>query len=351
MTKKKKIAIIGHFGGNEILLDGQTVKTQVLFRELSERTDWRIQKVDTYYRHRNLPKLLIQLVSALFTTKDIIIITSQNGRRFFFPILYCFSKFFHTSVYHDVIGARLAKFTEEKPVFKKYLNSFRVNWVETDRLKQDLESVGVNNAVVLPNFKRLRIAEMDQNEGVCTKPYKLCTFSRVMKEKGIEDAINAVKIANEKLEAAVYTLDIYGPIDPEQTEWFETVCASLPSCVKYCGKVHYEDSVDTLKNYFALLFPTRYYTEGVPGTIIDAYAAGLPVIASQWESFSDVIDQGITGYGYTFSDREALTNLLFQIAEMPEMITELKENCLKKATYYLPEKSVEVIVHSIAEHH
>jgi hypothetical protein len=53
-----------------------------------------------------------------------------------------------------------------------------------------------------------------------------------------------------------------------------------------------------LKDYFALLFPTHFYTEGIPGTVIDAYAAGIPVISAKWESYSDVIDEGVTGIGY-----------------------------------------------------
>ena len=109
------------------------------------------------------------------------------------------------------------------------------------------------------------------------------------------------------------------------------------------------DSVDTLKYYFALLFPTRYYTEGVPGTIIDAYAAGLPVIASKWESFNDVIDQDVTGYGYRFADVEELTDLLTRIAKDPEMVTSLKKNCIDKAKYYLPKNSIENIKKMIEE--
>ena len=34
MSQIKEIAIIGHFGGNEEILDGQTVKTKILYNEL-----------------------------------------------------------------------------------------------------------------------------------------------------------------------------------------------------------------------------------------------------------------------------------------------------------------------------
>lgn len=41
------------------------------------------------------------------------------------------------------------------------------------------------------------------------EPLRLCTFSRVMKEKGIEDAVNAVEAVNEYFGRLVYTLDIW----------------------------------------------------------------------------------------------------------------------------------------------
>ena len=47
--KNKKISIIGHFGGNENILDGQTIKTKILYDELKNATDWKIKKVGAAY--------------------------------------------------------------------------------------------------------------------------------------------------------------------------------------------------------------------------------------------------------------------------------------------------------------
>ena len=43
------------------------------------------------------------------------------------------------------------------PDFKKYLNNFKVNWVESAGLKQRLQKVGVTNCEVILNFKRLNV--------------------------------------------------------------------------------------------------------------------------------------------------------------------------------------------------
>ena len=105
----------------------------------------------------------------------------------------------------------------------------------------------------------------------------------------------------------------------------------FPDYVNYKGLVAYDKSVYILKEYFALLFPTKFYTEGIPGTILDAYAAGLPVISSKWESFEDLIDDGVTGIGYEFYDETGLLNVLSEVAGNPEIILSKKEKCIARA--------------------
>ena len=168
-----------------------------------------------------------------------------------------------------------------------------------------------------------------------------------MKEKGIEDAVDAVKAVNEKYGRTVYTLDIYGQVDSEQAKWFEDLKATFPGYVRYKGLVAYDKSVEVLKDYFALLFPTRFYTEGIPGTIIDAYAAGVPVISAKWESFADVVEDGITGIGYEFGIRNELLQILCEIAERPTIISEKKKNCTASAKEFSPDSIMQEILRRI----
>ena len=165
-----------------------------------------------------------------------------------------------------------------------------------------------------------------------------------MKEKGIEDAVNAVKTVNEKAGRVIYSLDIYGQIDGGQTEWFESLKASFPEYIRYGGLVPFDKSVEVLKDYYALLFPTRFFTEGIPGTVIDAYAAGIPVVSARWESFADIIDEGMTGMGYTIEDVNELTSMLENVSSFTESVDSMRKNCLVKAEQYLPRKALNVMV-------
>lgn len=107
-----------------------------------------------------------------------------------------------------------------------------------------------------------------------------------MKEKGIEDIIHAVEDINEKYGSKKFALDIYGQIDEGYRDSFESMIKKFPDYIRYCGTVPFDKSTEALKNYFALVFPTRFYTEGIPGTIIDAYASRCPGCFSKVGEFS-----------------------------------------------------------------
>lgn len=57
-----------------------------------------------------------------------------------------------------------------------------------------------------------------------------------MREKEIEDAVRAVTEANKSLGRTAFSLDIYGPVDENQTEWFEKLQKTFPDFVRYGGR-------------------------------------------------------------------------------------------------------------------
>ena len=168
-----------------------------------------------------------------------------------------------------------------------------------------------------------------------------------MKEKGIGDAIEVVKDINSALGETMYELDIYGSIDVNQTEWFEELQTNFPSYISYKGCVNFDKSVETLNKYFALLFPTYYSGEGFAGTIIDALAAGLPVIASDWKYNAEIVKHGICGYIYPTQDNNALYKILCEVAQNPNKILLLKKNCVDTAKNYLPEQAISLLINNI----
>lgn len=339
-----KIGIIGHFGGSKEFLDGQTVKTKILYQEL-KNIGQDMFCVDTYYNNTNRVKLLLDSLKCILKCKTIIILLSGNGMRIYFPMMYLAKKLFGRKIFHDVIGGNLAEYVDKYPEYKKYLNSFDGNWVEFEQLKKKLEHQKITNCKVIPNFKKLNIfaAHLTIDEATM---HKLCMFSRVMREKGITDAIQAVHYHNKKSDFKFF-LEIWGPVDDRYEDEFEDLIKKYPLDFKYMGKVNYSLSVETLTDHLALLFPTFWEGEGFPGTIVDAYAAGLPVIASKWNANAELIDDFKTGWVYPNSHCKDLASSLEWMSMHSNELIEMRRNAHQKAIEYIPEKWIDVILNEI----
>ncbi len=339
-----KIGVLGYFGKDDNVLNGQTIKTKSFVLGIEKYTSHLIMRIDSCGWIRNPFRLLKSIDRAFKECDCVIMFPAQNGVRVFAPLLAYYKRKFRTKVFYNVIGGWLPEFLKGKSSLRKALSFFDGIWVETTTMRRLLTEHGFQNIAVVPNFKDLRVLnemELIYPDG---EPYKLCTFSRVMKEKGVETAVNAVASVNEKCGRTVYTLDIYGPVDEQQTEWFEGLKRKFPSYIHYCGCVEPQKSVETLKYYFALLFPTHFYTEGVPGTIIDAYSAGIPVVASRWQNFADVVDDGATGIGYDFEGENALERVLMQTVHCPDRMNIMKVKCLEKSRLFTPEAVITTIM-------
>lgn len=333
----KSIGICGHFGGNNIFLDGQTVKTKIITKELEkEFGDNEVKKVDTFGGKERLVPILLNLISLVVSCKNIIILPAHNSLRIFAPLLAFMNNFYHRKLHYVVIGGWLPEFVATRKYLQRALMSFDSIYVETNVMKIKLVAMGFNNVIVMPNCKELNILEPEELVYAKEEPYKLCTFSRVMKEKGIEDAVDAVIAVNEEIGRIVYTLDIYGQIDSNQVEWFKKLEEKLPTYIKYKGLVDFDKTTQVLKDYFMLLFPTYYDGEGFAGTLIDTMAAGVPVIASDWRYNSEIVKDGKIG----FIINKNLKDELFKVLSITNRVNDMKIFCLVEAEKYLPKNAI-----------
>ena len=342
----KKATVIGHFGFGSQFLDGQTIKTKIVTKELERRFEENeILNTDTHGGAKALLKSPLQVVNALKSSKNVIILPAHNGLRVYVPLLSTFRLFFkHRKLHYVVIGGWLPEFLNDRKLLAKQLKRFDGVYVETNTMKKSLETMGFENIIVMPNCKELTVLKESELVYPTEEPYRLCTFSRVMKEKGIEYAIEAVKAVNLQFQRTVFTLDIYGQIDDGYKKRFEELRENFPDYIKYGGMVPYNQSVEVLKRYYALLFPTYYDGEGFAGTLIDALAAGLPVIASDWRYNSEIVREEITGLIYPSRNIKALANKLNWIHKNQEKWNCMKINCISDAKKYLPEVTIQKLV-------
>ena len=338
-----RVCVIGHFAFGKDAANGQTIKTKILTKELVRQFgENEVKTIDTHGSGiKSLLKAPFQTFSALKNSQNVIMLPAHNGVRVFGRLLPFFKSFIkNKKIHYVVIGGWLAEFVRKNRGLARSLKKFDGVYVETNTMKRALEAQGFENVIVMPNCKELKILNEDELVYSTQEPYKLCTFSRVMKEKGIGDAVEAVKAVNEMLGHTAFTLDIYGAVDATQTEWFDKLQRSFPEYVHYCGVVDFDKSVETLKNYFALLFPTYYEGEGFAGTLIDAFSAGVPIIASDWKYNAEIVDNKENGLIYSLAEKNGLENALCWAVKNSDAFNEMKCACLQKSQLYSPSKVV-----------
>lgn len=151
--------------------------------------------------------------------------------------------------------------------------------------------VPANRIAIKPNF-----AEPDPGAGQDARSGYLFA-GRLVEEKGIRTLLRAwttpgvdarLRIAGD------------GPLAAE-------VMAAAERCsnIEYIGPLAREALHGEMRRAQALVFPSLWY-EGFPVTIAEAFACGLPVIASRIGSLAEIVEDGRTGRLFTAGDSRAL---------------------------------------------
>jgi glycosyltransferase involved in cell wall biosynthesis len=170
-----------------------------------------------------------------------------------------------------------------------------------------------------------------------------------MEQKGISDAMRAVEGLNGRGDGRTYSLDVYGPVDGGYKTELDALLRECPHCT-YRGSVSASESVGTVAGYDALLFPTKWRPEGIPGTTIDALTAGVPVIGARWQYYGEMLEDGVTGFGYEFGRNDLLPGAIRRFVGL----TDAERNamrcaCLERAKAYTPEAVAGEIRREIGE--
>lgn len=341
----KRLGTIGVIGRvDPALTDGQTVKTRSLVQALKTaypEAELLVAETGSYKAHPI--RLLTSLVNCVRESDVIFVLLSGNGRKVIFPILDGLNRIYKKPLIHDCIGGSQDRFLADNPGMMGYYRRFRVNFVETEGLKGRLEALGLTNVEVLPNFKPITPLTPDRLEPKGRRPFRFCTFSRVIREKGVTAAAEAVMAINRDRGTQAAKLDVYGPIEGDYGTELDGLLSRSGGAVEYRGVADYRRSVEILKDYDVLLFPTYFSGEGFPGTLIDAFSAGLPVIASDWNCNGEIVEDGVTGWIYDLNRPEQLRQRMEQAMGDPAGLQTMALRCLEAARRYSQEEAMKIL--------
>lgn len=337
MDKNRKIGLIGHLMYNyeAEAVNGQAIKTRNFYQILCERYGKEnIVTLDTNYFRKNLFANYVQVFSICNKCSTILILPTSNGLKLLLPVLKYLKKKRKFKILYPVIGGWLPEYLKMNKGIKKLLHCVDYIYPETNDMRDAIKRMGFDNVETLYNFSIRKTIKTLPEKQWKSSPFKFCTFSRVTKEKGIEEAIKAISTINKNKK--VCTLDIYGPIDSGYKDEFKNILMSTDDAIQYKGVLEGDDVIATLSQYFVMLFPTYYHGEGMPGAVLEAFSAGVPVIATNWHSNAEVITHGETGLIYELGDINNLISMISFVIDHPDDIVRMKYKCLKERNKYTP---------------
>lgn len=335
----KTISILGRFHNIKMPLNGQTIKTKIFTKELKKTAkNYKYIEVDTSNWNINIFKIVMSTLKIFIKSDFIIVMPASRGIKIIAPLYTVMNMFFHKKLIYVVVGGQLPIMTK-RVFFKLVLKRFDYIFVETKYMLDELNRDGLFNIHILRNFKSaedsfVNIVDLRERE------FKFVMVSRIVPEKGIEDAINVVNELIRLNPNSEIKLHIYGQIDDSYYKNFTNLISQSNDNIQYKGYLEYSNVYKSISEYDMLLFPTKFKTEGIPGTIIDAFFAGIPVLVSKWNSAEELIKIGVTGDIFNFNDLNDFTEKLQYYINNKDKLYSMRENCIKESKKYLPENVI-----------
>ena len=335
MEGLKRILVLGNFGYANHNLNGQTVKTRVT-RELAEKY-YTAGEID-YFDTQTLCKKsnIFRLLKKVIRSDKIIYLPAHGNLKYLFPVYFIMSYIFRFDIIYSVIGGWLVPYLKKKPIHRWMLCRIKVVLAETQKMKQELESeYGFQNVSLLYNFRITDFKPEIKNH----KPLKLVFMARMLPQKGLDTIFNFCKYISSLHERPDISIDFYGPITIEDRYLIEKEFDKYEFCI-YHGELEPEKIYSTLSDYDIVLLPTHFYTEGLPGTIIDSYLSGLPVIATDWLHAREFIDNGVSGIIVPFDNPQSdFNNAIMHLYKDRDALDNLKSGAILKGNIFKEQKA------------
>lgn len=346
MKKKKNILVIGAFGGAKSKMEGQSVKTHNVYNMLIRRFDGNVSIFDTLSVKKN-PLLLFKLFAQILKCDISIIIPASGSFEKFFPFLYLMSKIFRFEIILICVGGWQVEFFLGKDIYKPHPLHLKLSkkikaFLPQVKLvtKQLTENFGFNNCETLNNFRIVEEKNVDIK--INTSTLRLVYMARIHKNKGYNIIFNFVEhIKDMNLDIKI---DFYGNINKSNKDEFLHLVDKYQNIVTYKDVLPPDKVNSCLSTYDILLFPTRYFTEGIAGSVLDAYLAKIPVIATNWKFAPEIIEDGVNGIIIPFDDcQEAFNSSLLHLYYDRNYLMQLKLGASKTAKHFSEQAAWDVI--------
>ena len=273
-----KILLIGSHQNKYDLnhIDGISILFELLITELKNR-NISFETIDTLVKNNGgkLKTLFFtnyRLLKKIRNFDHISLHGATNSFLFIAPLLLLLASLFNKTVSIRFFTGNFGDKYHQSNFIKKLLlriilKKSDIIFFELKHLVSEFKAFN-QNTFWFPNVRDANI----QIKKVRKFKKRFVYIGSINEEKGIDELCEVINRLDKS-----YTCDLYGPIKFKKSKY--SVAYFKKIGVNYMGAVNSNDVLSVMDQYDVLILPS--HREGYPGVIIEAFALGMPIIATK----------------------------------------------------------------------
>lgn len=314
------------------VVGGTKVSFENLITDLRRDGRFDLRILDTsrpYGRHPGIPRraldlwvLLRTLASVLvhgFRADIVALNVSARGCLGSGPWIHGITRLQRKPLCIRVFGGDLDLWYERAPAWKRRLaraTFLRARWLllQTHALCEAFGAEG--NTRWFPTTRSLE-AVSGPSPGPCRR---FLYIGQLRPEKGLPEILEASLSLSESCQ-----VDLYGPPMPET----DLGALEQHPRARWHGPLDPERVPEILANHDALLFPTYYEGEGMPGIVVEALQLGKPILCSDWRALPELVVDGVNGLHVSPRSKSSLAFAMGRLAQDDGLYRRLSSGALE----------------------
>jgi len=219
-----------------------------------------------------------------------------------------------------------------KPAYREatqqMLEAVKLALVRSESLRRAVADLGCDPEKIEIQRTGIPLQEFpfrERNFVAAATQWRFVQAGRLIEKKGLLVTLRAFAVVLGKYPNATLTIAGEGPLRDELQKLAREL--SVDAHVSFTGFISQEQLRDIYYRSHIFLHPSQTghdgNQEGIPNSMLEAMASGLPVFATQHGGIPEAIENSVSGVLVPERDHEALARVLLNAAEDPVFLSQI----------------------------
>ncbi len=256
------------------------------------------------------------------------------ARKLHIPMLFTYHTRYDQYVHYVPVAQDLAR-----DITIKYSSAFCNQCSHVIVPSQEIKEIVQQNDVTTPisviptgvpldRFSSGDSAWLRNNYAIPEKNKVLLFVGRLTQEKNIPFLIRAFGQVHDQRQDTTLVITAQGPMESELKALARKLGLNENKDIVFTGALPYESLVNVYHSADLFVFSSLTETQGL--VLLEAMAAGLPVVAVQASGVREMIENGVNGI-LTSCDTSEMAAAICEVLNNPQLYKRLQANALQKA--------------------